>query len=518
MNSDNSKNVLRSWFTFKLRLIGEGMAVGLAAGAVVVLYRFLLEKALYFSKSAYLFQLKHPWLIPIWVVLLVLGGLLTGWIVKKVPMVSGSGIPQIKGVLQHRLEMSWWRVILGKLLGGVLGIGAGLSLGREGPSIQLGAAVGQGYSRLFKKIKVEEGYLMTCGASAGLAAAFNAPISGVIFALEEIHKNFSPVVMISALASSLAADFVSKNFFGMKPVFAFGAITPLPLKNYPAIVVLGIVAGLLGIVFNKALYKSQDLYKRLTRLPTWVKPVIAFLAAGIAGLALPAVLGGGHELVNELMAEHFTLFLLIILLLAKFLFTMISYGSSAPGGIFLPLLVVGALIGRIYWFLLSGWFGFNDAYIGNFIILAMAGYFTAVVKAPITGIILITEMTGSFSNLLSLGVVCLTAYVITDIFKSKPVYEELLERLLKSGGSELQGEEDKLLLEIPVHSGSLLEGKRVREMKWPPACLIVGVKRGESELIPNGETILCQGDCLIVLTNKEAAANVRECLALAAAD
>lgn len=513
LNKNSTINILSKWYDFKLKIIIEGMIVGVLAGIVVVFYRYLIEKALEFSKHMYLLQLKNYWLIPLWVVGLIVGGWLVGMLVKKEPMISGSGIPQVEGVLLRKLKMSWWKVILGKFVGGLLCICAGLSLGREGPSIQIGAAAGQGFSRLFKRIKLEEKYLITCGASAGLAAAFNAPFAGVIFALEEMHKNFSPVVMTSALAASLTADFVSKEFFGMTPVFDFNNISTIPLNSYLFLLVLGIIVGLLGIVFNKTIFLAQDIYAKQKWLPSEAKPVIAFLAAGIVGLTMPEALGGGSEIILSLSTVSIPLITLLIILTVKFSFTMICYGSTAPGGIFMPLLVIGALIGVIYGNIANSLFGFNQDYIPGLIIFAMAGHFAATVKAPITGCILITEMTGSFSHLLSIGLVCLTAYIVADALNSKPIYEVLLKRLLNKADNTFIGKKDtKEILEIAIHMGSLLEGKKIKEVEWPSNCLIVGVKREGVELIPKGDTKLLAGDYLIVLSNENDASEVKECL------
>lgn len=519
MNKSNTNNTLINWHDFKLKIIIEGIIVGAIAGIIIVSYRYILEKALEFSKYMYSLQLKHHWLIPLWIVALIISGWIVGILVKKEPMVSGSGIPQVEGVLLKKLHMNWWKVILGKFVGGVLCIGAGLSLGREGPSIQMGAATGQGFSRIFKRIKLEEKYLITCGASAGLAAAFNAPFAGVIFALEEIHKNFSPIVMTSALAASLTADYVSKEFFGLKPMFNFNKINPIPLNNYFYLFILGILVGLLGIVFNKIIFKTQDIYSKQKWLPAEAKPIIAFLTAGVLGLTMPKVLGGGHEIISSLVTDSFSLKVLIIILIVKFVFTMISYGSSAPGGIFLPLLVIGALIGMIYGNVIHSLFGFNQEYYPNLIILAMAGYFAAIVKAPITGCILITEMTGSFSHMLSVGFVCLTAYIVADVLNSKPIYEVLLERFLNKGSNEFKGNKhNKVIIEAAVHMGSVLDGKMIKEMEWPSHCLLVGIKRGENEIIPNGETKMMAGDYIIVLTNEDCAADIKECLTDAAGE
>ena len=171
---------------------------------------------------------------------------------------------------------------------------------------------------------------------------------------------------------------------------------------------------------------------------------------------------------------------------------MVCYGSGAPGGIFLPLLAIGALIGNVYGITLVHFANFNSIYINNFIILAMAGYFTAVVRAPITGIILLTEMTGSFSQLLSLSVVSIVAYIVADILASKPIYESLLEKFLHNQGEKISfdNKRNKSILEFVVCMGSSLDGKRIKDVNWPSHCLLVAVKRGEHEILPKGSTVI----------------------------
>lgn len=190
MDRNNTKNTLFHWYDFKMKIIAQSVVTGFFVGIIIVLYRYSIEKALGFSRTIYLLAHSHLWLIPLYILILAATGYFIGWVVEKEPVSSGSGIPQVEGVLLGKLRMRWWSVLLAKFFAGSLSIGTGLSLGREGPSIQMGAAIGQGISWIFKNIKVVEKYLMTSGASAGLSAAFNAPISGVIFALEEVHKSF----------------------------------------------------------------------------------------------------------------------------------------------------------------------------------------------------------------------------------------------------------------------------------------------------------------------------------------
>lgn len=513
-NKHNTYNTLSLWHNFKLKLVSEGIMVGIISGLIVVLYRYVLEEVSHLTKKIYSLQIHKPEFIPVWFLVLIFASYIVGRMIKKQPMISGSGIPQVEGVLLRRLKMDWLKVIVGKFVGGTLALGAGLSLGREGPSVQIGAAVGQGFSRIFKRVKMEEKYLITSGASAGLAAAFNAPLAGVIFALEEVHKNFSPLVLLSAMSASLTADFVSKQFFGLHPIFNFAKLPILPLKYYIYLIFLGVTVGIFGVVFNSVLLKTQDLYKSQKWLGSEFRPLIPFLLAGVLGLAMPQVLGGGHELIVSIVETNVTLKMLIILLIVKFFFTMISYGSGAPGGIFLPLLVLGALTGNIYGVILVEVFHVSPQYINNFIVLAMAGYFTAIVRAPITASILITEMTGSFSHLLALTIVSITSYMVADFMKSEPIYESLLERFLHSNVKDefIGNSKHKVIIETAISLGTVLEGKRIKEIKWPTHCLLVGIKRGGNEIIPKGDTTIYAGDYLIVLSDEDHASNVNKIL------
>ncbi|SNS77617.1 H+/Cl- antiporter ClcA [Anaerovirgula multivorans] len=512
IHKNDTYNTLSHWQNFRLKLLVQGIIVGIFSGFLIVFYRIALEKAEELRPFILSLAVPKYILIPIWLLFLIILAYIVGVLIKKEPLISGSGIPQVEGVLLRKINMNWLSVIITKFIGGVISIGAGLSLGREGPSIQLGATMGQGVSKIFKRIKIEEKYLITSGASAGLAAAFNAPLAGVMFALEEVHKHFSPLILLSAMSASLTADFISKHFFGLKPVFTFNNVLPLPLESYGYIVFLGIIVGVFGAVFNSSLLKTQDIYAKQKWLPVKFRPMIPFLVAGLLAFTFPQVLGGGHSLIDSLINDNLTIKMLLIILSIKFIFSMISYGSGAPGGIFFPLLVLGALTGAVYGNILVHFFGFNTEYINNFIILAMAGYFTAIVRAPITGSILITEMTGSFSHLLSLSIISLVAYVVADLLKSEPIYESLLERLLKNNGiDEFIGDSrNKIVLEVSICIDSKMDGKAIKELKLPSNCLLVGIKRGVKELIPKGNTIIYSGDYLHVLVNENEAASTKE--------
>jgi H+/Cl- antiporter ClcA len=325
--------------------------------------------------------------------------------------------------------MDWGPELPLKLVTGLLGIGAGLSLGREGPSVLIAAYVGQGVLTLFRRPHRERKYLITAASAAGVSAAFNAPLAGVLFVLEEMQSSLSPLLLACAMGASMAADTVAGYFFGMGPVFDFKHITLLPIHVFPWVILLGVICALLGDLFKRMLYGAQDLYK-LLRIPQIIRPILPLLVSIPLCLFLVDITGGGHNLIESLSDTNRTLSMIVLLLAGKMLFTVFCFGSGTSGGIFLPLLACGALTGSALGKLLTLWGFIEDPQTLNLMILGMAAFFAAVVKAPLTGIVLILEMSGSFNHLVSLVLVSLSAFVTTDVITSRPVYAVLLERIL----------------------------------------------------------------------------------------
>ncbi|HIX62875.1 MAG TPA: ClC family H(+)/Cl(-) exchange transporter [Candidatus Mediterraneibacter colneyensis] len=525
----NVSHTVRRAQRFPVILIGEALLVGAVAGLIVLCYRIALTYASKWLNEILGLVRGHPVRIILWFAVLLLLAWITGRLVKWEPMISGSGIPQVEGEVLGKLKQDWKRVLPAKFAGGFLCLLGGLSLGREGPSIQLGAMGGQGVSRLLDRGKTEERYLMTCGASAGLAAAFHAPLAGMMFALEEIHKGFSVSLLVSVMTASVTADFISSHIMGLDPVFTFRLEHVLPQDHYWMLLILGVILGLMGAFYNKAMLKAQDLYKKPKRLNETGRLAVAFLAAGVLGLVMPSVLGSGGDLIVSLTNGEMALQLVVLTFVVKFLFSAVSFGSGAPGGIFFPLLVLGAMIGGIFAMAGVQWFGLDPAYINNFILLSMAGYFTAIVRAPITGIILIFEMSGSVSQMLSLAVISVAAYITAVLVRSEPIYESLLGRILagrrgdsRAGGStegSASGEKaanhsaaggQKVLSEFVIMGGSVLEGRTVMEINWPNNCLLIALEREGRELIPRGRTKLQAGDRLTVMTDERDAGYIHD--------
>ena len=373
MKGDTAGTIKRAE-RFQVILIGEGLLVGGIAGLVVLLYRMLLGSAGEWLTVILDYAEKNPIRMAAWFAILMC----FAWIVSKLlefePMISGSGIPQLEGEMTGKLEQRWWRVLPAKFFGGFLCLLGGLALGREGPSIQLGAMVGKSVSNGLDRGKTEEKFLLTCGASAGLSAAFHAPLAGVMFSLEEVHKNFSVSVLVSVMTASLTADFISSTVIGTDSVFQFEIIKILPPEYYGMIVCLGIILGVLGAFYNWFTLKIQGLYNKAKFLNTTGKLMIPFFCAGILGFTAPELLGSGHALLEYLTAKDVMLGTVIFILAGRFIFSAVSFGSGAPGGIFFPLLVLGGFIGGAFATVGVQYFDLDMIYINNFVVLAMAGW------------------------------------------------------------------------------------------------------------------------------------------------
>lgn len=489
---------------FSISIVYHGLLVGICAGCITVIYRLLLNHAESMLFHIIHYTKGHPIRIVIWFFVLIFLGIIVGKLVAWEGMSSGSGIPQVQGEMQGYLNQSWWKVLVSKIVGGTLCILGGLSLGREGPSVQLGAMTAKGVAKITKQNATKSRLMITCGAGSGLAAAFNAPLAGVMFSLEEIQKNFNASTLVCAITGAASADFISKNVFGLSPVFHFHLDHVLTLRYYWLLILLGILLGCSGAFYNFVMLKGQDLYGKFTWLKKEYVIVIPFVISGILAYQLPDLLAGGHRMIELITNHRIAMTVMLVLLIGKFLFSAICFGSGAPGGIFFPLLILGAYLGAIFGTIAVGITPLTPDYVTNFIVLSMAGFFTAIVRAPITGIILIAEMTGTFEHFLSLVVVVMVSYVFAHLLGSEPIYESLLGRILaKKGVRQDNATKGKVLTSFAVGTTSMAIHQKIKDVAWPEHCLIVTIHRGKEEIIAKGSTLVHPGDTLVALVDEE---------------
>lgn len=489
------------------RQLPRAILIGLLVGLVAVAFRQSLLYAEQLRRALVELAWEHPLWAPLLPILLgACGAAIAVELVKRfAPEASGSGIPHVKAVLYGSRSMRR-RVLPVKFLGGIAGIGGGFVMGREGPTIQMGAAVGHAVSGWLQCTQRETRTLIASGAGAGLAAAFNAPLAGLVFVLEEVQRDFSPTVFTAALVASAVADVVTRMLLGQLPVFHVTSDAIPPLEAVPVALVVGVVAALLGVAFNRALVASLDFYAGLRWKP-WVVGAGVGAIIGAVGIFLPEVLGGGDRLVERILVGNVPLATLVGLFVLRFALTMASYGTGAPGGIFAPLLMLGSAIGLAAGQLFEQAFPGTFEHPEAFAAVGMAAYFSAIVRAPLTGVVLMVEMTGSYGLVLPLMAASLSAYGIADFLKDRPVYEALLERDLRRG-QEPQKLDGPMLLELAIAARSRFDGVTIEDLALPPGCLAILLRRGLLEEVPLPATRLSAGDQLTIVVAPHAAAAV----------
>ncbi len=431
-----------------LALAVLAVAAGAISGLVVAMFRLALAAADRW-REAFLTQAHHQGTTG-FVAVVLAGAAAVGfaaWLVKRFsPYASGSGIPQVELALTGELPPAPPHLVGVKFLGGWLAIGAGMALGREGPSVQMGAVVADLLGKTFGQPWAVMRTLLAAGAGAGLAVAFNAPIAGAIFVLEELVRRLETRIAIAALGASSSAILVARLFLGNRPDFqiavtasAASVTGPLPYAvaaAWPLYLGLGILCGLAAALYNRSILGAVALAVRLDRhVPVELQAALIGAALGALGWFAPGLVGGGELINQRLLAGEVPIVALPLGLAVRWGLGAVSYAARTPGGLFAPMLVVGAQIG-----LLAG-AAAHAAVPGlgiepeAFAVVGMAAFFTGVVQAPVTGIVLVTEMTAAFTTLLPMLAACFGAMVVANLTRTQPIYDTLRERIAKSSRS-----------------------------------------------------------------------------------
>lgn len=482
------------------RLFPRAILVGVASGAIASAFRFALFHADALRESMCLQLPNHLWVRCLGSAFIaILGTWLAIHIGRRDKDSGGSGIPHMKAVLEGHAEMNWARLTGVKFTGALLAIGSGLALGREGPTIQMGGATGFAVADLTGSTGRERRALAAAGAGAGLAAAFNAPLAGVTFVLEELQRDFQPIVFGAALLSAAVATVISRFAAGQNPAFSVPPIATPSLSYLPIFIGIGGVAGLMSVVFNRGLLATASLFAQYrTNRPLGVS-VIAGIAAGICYAVSPSLLGGGHGLTEAAIHGRLLLLQAFGFLLARLLFVHCSYATGVPGGIFAPLLSLGALLGVVSFHLASAVLPGGPG-VTALVVAGMCGVFSGVVRAPLTGVVLIAEMTGSYEMLLPLLASAFTAYAVAEALRDVPIYEALLQRDARKNDWNLDLGE-LVTSELEVKPGSPLEGKAIKDLGLGQGVLIVLCRHAGREFVPKAETILHAPMRIVVMSS-----------------
>lgn len=465
--------------------------VGFCVGIVAIIFRGLLSGGDAFRNWLIQWAQQSPqwgWIFP--VLLGIFGATFSVFLVQHyAPEASGSGIPHLKATLHRLRELRWQRVLPVKIVGGTIAIGSGMALGREGPTVQMGGAIGDAISRWLKVSAQERLVLIAAGAGAGLAAAFNAPLSGLIFILEEVQRDFRPVVFGAAFLAAAVADIVARLASNQLPVFAVPSYPIPPLTTLPFFAVLGVVTGLLGVAYNRGIFITLNLFSPFRGKYQLLLAAVIGAIVGITGWFMPMAVGGGHSVAERVLNGEFVVAAIPLWFLLRFGLTMISYGSGAPGGIFAPLLALGALLGLGVGVVANSVAPTLVPQPQLFAVIGMAAYFTAIVRAPLTGIVLILEMTGNYNQMLPLLVSCFCAYIVAEALRDLPIYEALLERDLLRGGLRPTYQKP-IVVEMEIEPGASFVGKQVKELALPAGCILAHYRVDGLDRVPTAATQL----------------------------
>jgi CIC family chloride channel protein len=363
-----------------------------------------------------------------------LGGLLTGLALHYwVPGAVGSGIPQVKVSYATRSGRVTGRDAIGKFFLGIFQIGSGASLGREGPTVQICAGVSNFLARTARLSLISQRRMCAVGVAAGIAAAFNAPIAAVTFTLEEIVGDLDQTMLSGVIVAAAIAAVVERSILGQHPVFDVPRLhtldSPSSLILYA---ILGILAAIIGVIFTDSLLGLRAQFKRLKSLPRWAHPAIGGAVTGLLAVCTlfwlkeGGVTGGGYRTLALALAGSLPVKAMIVLCLVKLAATVSSYSSGGSGGIFAPALFIGSMLGGAVGHANVVFLHHSPDSVGAFALVGMGAVFAAIIRAPMTSVLIIFEMTGGYGLILPLMIANMTAYALARHWRHTPVYEALL--------------------------------------------------------------------------------------------
>jgi CIC family chloride channel protein len=432
--------------------------IGIISGLLVVSFRMAIDwlSVLLQGSSPQPHQLRL-------IIVPTLAGLGIALLVRYVfPEARGSGINQTKAALYIRNGYISSRTVLGKFLLSALAIGSGHSLGPEDPSLQIGAGVASLISRRFGLSKARLRVFAPIGAAAGLAAAFNAPISAILFVIEEVIGNWSAAVLGSIVLSAISGVVVARSFWGAEPMFRIPAVTLVDARELMAYAVLGIAGGIASLVFTRALGWLRPMLRRQSANWQLAQPAVAgFLVGCIGYFGLPQVMGAGYEAIDQAMHAQFAWKMLLLLAAFKIVATTLSFSSGTPGGMFAPTLFIGAMLGASVGAFEHHFFPALTGSIASYALVGMGVLFAAFLRAPLTSVFMVMEVSGNYAIVLPVILANTIAYLISRTLQPVPILEIFTHQDgLDLPSMEEQREEANLHLEDALHpiAAPILQG------------------------------------------------------------
>lgn len=480
-----------------------GIICGAVTGAVIFLFKLAAHEAVACSKELYALAKGNALYTALAFAALIAFAFVMYFIHKCIPEVKGGGIPRSEGVLRGVLNFRWAKTLIGTFIGSMISFFCGLPLGSEGPAVLMGTSIGKMCGNISKNKTTWNRYVMTGGAGAGFAVATGAPLSGILFALEEIHKRFTPMLVIAVSTTVISASAINEllcQSFGISSsLFHIAEMSQFELSHIGYLLLLGVLVALAVGLFDSSSSLFANLTKRIRKyLTAPVKIVAVFIVTGILAFTFGDALYSGHDIIETLLVNNKTALFLLAVFVIRLVMMLFVTDSGVTGGIFIPTLALGAAFAALCSKLLVV-MGMNESLFSATVFLGMCAFIGGTLRAPLTASILFLELTGQFESLLYVALVIFTVTVITEMLNRTPFYDRALENMEHA---QNQGKQPIIAcFEMKVSHGAFVVGKAVRDIMWPSASVVISVTRADEtkkDMDNDGEKKLYVGDTLVL--------------------
>lgn len=476
---------------------------GVVTGAAIFFFKFIASRAEKLSR--YLYGAAKGSVLFVGAVFLALIALAIIMICihKLIPESKGGGIPRSEGVLRGHLSFMWLRTFIGTVSGSMISFFAGLPLGCEGPAVLIGTSLGGMCVSKSKNRSAWNRYIMTGGAGAGFSVATGAPLSGVLFALEEIHKRFTPMLVMIVSLSIISATSINRtlcNLFEISPsMFHVEPLHGFSLNNIPALILFGFCIALAVAMYDGSIeLVTKFTAKYKSRLTAKAKIIGVFVLTGILGFLFTDGIYNGHHVIDQLLEGHLSIWLILAVLVIRFIMMLLSTDSGVTGGTFIPTLAIGALFATLISRLLLA-IGISDELIPALILLGMCAFIGGTLRAPLTACVLFVELTGQFTDIFFIALVVFTVNAFTEIIHLTPFYDTALEKMVEA---QNEGKTYQMAhFSAHIAPDAFVIGKTVRDVMWPTSTVVLSIKRADEDkddMENSGEKKITTGDTLVL--------------------
>lgn len=476
---------------------------GCITGVAIFLFKLAANHIEKISRTLFSAAKSSPVYIIAAFAILIAAAYLLVLMQKHIPEAKGGGIPRSEGVLRGVLSFRWLATLMGTVSGSLLSFFCGVPVGSEGPAVLIGTSLGRMCLGKSKHKSAWSRYVMTGGAGAGFAVATGSPLSGILFALEEIHKRFTPMLVMAVSLSVVSATYINQilcGLFNLNPsLFVIGELKSFSLDHILYLLLFAVIIALLvGAYDISIIYVSKFTARFKKHLTPFVKTAIVFMLTGIFAFFYSDGVYNGHHLIVHILEHNPGVWVLLACLVVRFVMMILVSDGGVTGGSFIPTLAIGTVISALVSKLLI-FMGLPEELMLTVILLGTCAFIGGTLRAPLTATVLFMELSGQFVNILFVAVVIFTVNAITEFFNIEPFYERSIERMVE----DMHGNKKAKIANFSTTIGenAFVNGKTVRDVMWPSSTVVTSIKRAadrENDMCNDGEKTLYAGDTIVL--------------------